>query len=137
MAPLGDPSSTLAYADVDIKVESLPYDDSAEKDQLLLETVVNGPAGQFLMNTNPAGYGMVTSLNIRASKARYADVIADIFQQTSVMISQGQLDPSLAAIGDTRAVMSGALGGSNGNHVNGPSSQKAKIPTGIDQGGPR
>jgi len=144
LAPLGDPSSTLSYADVDIKVESVAQDNTAEKDQLMLETVVNGPMGQALLQMNPAGYMMASSLSLRNYGAKYSNVLSDIFKQTSMMVSQGQLDPSLAmAGGNMQAIMGGAMGGSNGNPQNGPSSQggpqsqQLQIPTGQDQGGPR
>jgi len=138
LAPLGDPTSTLSYADVDIKVESIPVDNTNEKDQLVLETVVNGPLGQALLQMNPAGYMMIGSLALRNYGAKYSNVISDILQQTSLMVSQGQMDPTLAmAGGNMQAILGGAMGGSNGNPVNGPSSQTAQIPTGIDQGGPK
>ncbi len=136
LAPLGDPSSTLSYADVDIKVESIPMDQTQEKDQLLLETVVNGPMGQSLLQMNPAGYMMASSLALRNYGAKFSNVLADIYQQTALQVSQGQLDPTLAmAGGNMQAIMGGAMGGSTGNPVNGPSSQTKQIPTGIDQGG--
>jgi hypothetical protein len=138
LAPLGDPSSTLSYADVDIKVESIAQDNTAEKDQLMLETVVNGPMGQALLQMNPAGYMMASSLSLRNYGAKYSNVLSDIFKQTSMLVSQGNLDPSLAmAGGNMQAIMGGAMGGSNGNPQNGPSSQQLQIPTGQDQGGPR
>ena len=142
IAPLGDPSSTLSYAMVDIKVESVPMDQTQEKDQLLLETVVNGPMGTALLQTNPAGYMMASSLSLRSYGAKFSNVLADIYQQTSVMINNGQMDPTLAmAGGNMQAIMGGAMGGSTGNPKNGPSSQGGpssqtmKIPTGQDQGG--
>ena len=138
LAPLGDPSSTLSYADVDVKVESIAQDNTAEKDQLMLETVVNGPMGQALLQMNPAGFMMASSLSLRNYGAKYSNVLSDIFKQTSLMVSQGQLDPSLAmAGGNMQAIMGGAMGGSNGNPQNGPSSQQLQIPTGTNQGGPQ
>jgi len=138
LAPLGDPSSTLSYAMVDIKVESVPMDQTQEKDQLLLETVVNGPMGQALLQTNPPGYYMAASLSLRNYGAKNSNLLADIFQSTALMVGGGQLDPTLAmAGGNMQAIMGGAMGGSNGNPVNGPSSQQLQIPTGTNQGGPK
>ncbi len=138
IAPLGDPSSTLEYADVDIKVESVPMDQTKEKDQLLLETVINGPMGQALLQADPAGYYMASSLSLRNYGAKFSNVMADIYQQTAIKVSGGKIDPTLAmAGGNMQAIMGSAMGGSNGNHQNGPSSQTTKIPTGIDQGGPK
>ena len=138
LAPLGDPSSTFSYANVDIKVESVATDQTQEKDQLVLETVVNGPMGQALLQMNPAGYMMASSLSLRNQGAKYSSVLSDIFQQTSLMVSNGQIDPTLAmAGGNMQAILGGAMGGSNGNPQNGPSSQTLQVPTGTDQGGPK
>lgn len=138
IAPLGDPTSTLSYANVDIKVESVAIDNTNEKDQLILETVINGPIGQALLQMNPAGYMMASSLSLRNYGAKYSNVISDILQQTALMINQGQLDPTLAMVGgNMQAILGGAMGGSTGNSTNGPSSQTAQIPTGQDQGGPK
>ena len=138
LAPLGDPSSTLSYANVDIIVESVPVDQTQEKDQLLLETVVNGPMGQSLLQTNPPGYFMAASLSLRNYGAKNSNILADIFQKTALMVGGGQLDPTLAmAGGNMQAIMGEAMGGSTGNPVNGPSSQTAQIPTGMNQGGPQ
>ncbi len=138
LAPIGAPDSTLEYADVDVKVESVAIDATNEKDQLILETVVNGPMGQALLQMNPAGYMMASSLSLRNYGAKYSNVLSDIFQQTSLMVSQGQMDPTLAmAGGNMQAILGGAMGGSNGNPQNGPSSQQLQVPTGNEQGGPQ
>ena len=142
IAPLGDPTSTLSYAMVDVKIESVPMDQTQEKDQLLLETVINGPMGQALLQSNPAGYMMASSLSLRSYGAKFSNVMADIYQQTAVQIGQGQIDPTLAmAGGNMQAIMGGAMGGATGNPKNGPSSQggpqsqQLQIPTGVNQGG--
>ncbi len=131
LAPLGDPSSTLAYADVDVKVESVPVDNTNEKDQLLLETVVNGPTGQALLQMNPAGFMMMTSLSLRNYGSKYSNIISDIFQQTALQVSQGQLDPTLAmAGGNMQAILGDAMGGSTGSAENAPAPQAAQQPKG-------
>jgi hypothetical protein len=138
LAPLGDPSSTLSYADVDIKVESVSEANTEERDQLLMETVINGPLGQALLQMNPAGYMMASSLALRNYGAKYSNVLSDIFKQTALMVSNGQLDPSLAmAGGNMQAIMGGAMGGSTGNSQNSPQSPTMRIPTGDNVGGPK
>ena len=123
---------------MDIKVESVAIDNTSEKDQLVLETVINGPIGQALLQMNPAGYMMASSLSLRNYGAKFSNVISDILQQTALMVNQGQMDPTLAmAGGDMGAILGGSLGGSNGNSVNGPSSQQLQVPTGTNQGGPQ
>ncbi len=81
---------------------------------------------------------MMGSLSLRNYGAKYSNVVSDILQQTSLMVSQGQMDPTLAmAGGNMQAILGGAMGGSNGNPKNGPSSQTAQIPTGDNVGGPK
>ena len=127
MVPYNDPDTDIKFADVDIKVEAVPYNNAAEQNQLMFETFLNGPTGQAVLQTNPAGYYKIAGLSISEMGTKNSTQIAEVLLQTGQMVSQGQMDPSLAqAGGDTQAIMGGALGGSNGG---GPKSQQLQIPT--------
>ncbi len=128
MTPVSDPDSTLKFLNVDIKVEAVPYNNAAEQNQLLFETFINGPLGQSVLQTNPAGYYKVAGMQISEFGTKNSADIAQVLYETGQLVSGGQMDPSLAqAGGDAKAVMGGALGGSNGG---GPKSQQLQLPTG-------
>lgn len=133
MVPLNDPDSGISYSDVDIIVESVSYNNAEEKNQLLLETVVNGPAGQFLMQTNPAGYSTMLGMTAKESGAKYGAAIGDIFMSTARGISNGELDPSIAIFNGNGGMMGGALGGANGQ----PTANAGQIPKPGREGGPK
>jgi len=128
MTPLNDPDTDVQFLDVDIKIETVPYDNAAEQNQLLFETFLNGPTGQAVLQTNPAGYYKIAALQISETGTKNSQDIAQVLAQTAQLVSQGQMDPSLAQTGgDMQAIMGKALGGSNGG---GPKSQQLQIPTG-------
>lgn len=127
MVPLNDPDSGIEYSDVDIIVESVSHNNAEEKNQLLIENVVNGPAGQFLMQTNPAGYATMLGLSSKESGAKYGSAIGEIFMQTAKMISGGQIDPMLAMLQGNGAAMGGQLGGANGGNATAPQGQIPKV----------
>ncbi len=128
MTPVADPDTDIRFQTVDVKVEAVPYNNAAEQNQLLFETFLNGPTGQSVLQTNPAGYFKIAGMNVAEFGTKSAPAIAEVLYQTGQMVGGGQMDPSLAqAGGDVQAIQGGALGGSNGG---GPKSQQLQIPTG-------
>ena len=127
MVPLNDPDTDIRFLDVDVKVIAVPYNNADEQNQLLFETFLNGPTGQAVLQTNPAGYYKIAGMQISEMGTKNSQAIAQVLLETGQLVSQGQMDPSLAMGGDPQAVLGGALGGSNGG---GPKSQQLQIPTG-------
>lgn len=127
MTPLNQPDTDIKFVDVDIKVESVPYNNAAEQNQLLFETFLNGPLGQAVLNTNPADYFKIAAMQTSEVGTKSALAISEALARTGQMVGGGQMDPSKAQAEDDRGVMGGALGGSNGG---GPKSQKLQIPSG-------
>lgn len=122
--------SDLAIPEVEVVVESINFDNQYERNQLLLETVMQGPIGESLKMVNPAGYFMMAALQVRESGAKDSDVMYDILVDTAMKINQGMLDPSLAMTNaNMQSILGQALGGSSGNPQNPPSSQTLQVPT--------
>ena len=127
MTPLNDPDTDIRFLEVDVKIEAVPYNNAAEQNQLLFETFINGPLGQAVLQTNPAGFYKVAGMQISEFGTKNSADIAQVLYETGQQVGGGQMDPSLAqAGGDMQAVQGGALGGSNGG---GPKSQQLQIPT--------
>ncbi len=128
MTPLNDPDTDIKFVEVDVKVEAVPYNNAAEQNQLLFETFLNGPLGQAVLQTNPAGYYKIAAMQTSEIGTKSSQAISEVLAQTGQQVAGGQMDPRLAqAGGDTQAIMGGALGGSNGG---GPKSQQLQIPKG-------
>ena len=128
MTPLNDPDTDIKFLEVDVKVVAVPYNNAAEQNQLLFETFLNGPLGQSVLQTNPAGYYKIAAMQTSEMGTKSSQAISEVLAQTGQQVEGGQMDASLAqAGGDTQAIMGGALGGSNGG---GPKSQQLQIPKG-------
>jgi hypothetical protein len=119
---LNTPDSSLEFANVKIKVVASRAQNSAERNQLLLETVINGPAGQILMQTNPGAYLRSLAMQVSEYGTKHSVEIARLLMETALGVEQGKIDPRLAQVGgDLQAIMGAAMGGSTGNSQNMPS----------------
>ena len=137
LTPLNDPDTDIKYSEVDLKVVSSQANNAEERNQLLLETVINGPAGQSLLQMNPGGYMQATAMMIQESGTKHSPAIAKLFNDTAAMINNGQIDPMLAMSGgDMQAIMGAAMGGDSGgsNAVQGKKSQQLQVPTRFNTG---
>lgn len=115
MTPLTEPNTTLKFSDVDVKVVSSNTQNADERNQLLMETMTNGPAGQILMQTNPAAYLRTLAMQVSEFGTKHALEISRLLMETAIGIEQGSIDPRLAMVGgDLQAIMGGAMGGNNG-----------------------
>ena len=137
MTPLNEPDTDVKYAEVDLKVVASQANNAEERNQLLLETFVNGPIGQTMLQMNPAGYMQVAAMMVQESGTKHSPAIAKVIQDAAMMISNGEIDPMLAMSGgDVQAIMGAAMGGSGGggNAVQGKKSQQLQVPTRFNTG---
>ena len=115
VTPLNEPDTSIEFSDVDLKVEISNADNAAEKNQLMLETFINGPMGQMLMQMNPAGLLRTIAMSVSEMGTKHSLEVAKICMETALGIEDGSVDPRLAmAGGDLGAILGGALGGNNG-----------------------
>jgi len=136
VTPLNNPDTDIRYSKVDVKVEPVPYNNAEERNQLMFETFLQGPVGQYVGQLDPASYVQAASLQIKEFGAKDSIKIAKILDDLATKISGGQIDPTLAQTGgDTQAVLGGANGGNIGNANNaGPKSPTLQIPTKYNEG---
>jgi len=122
MTPLTEPDTTLRFSEVDVKVDVSSTDNADERNQLLMETFINGPAGQILMQTNPPAFLRTLAMQVSEFGTKHSLEIARLLMETAIGIEQGKIDPRLAMVGgDLQAIMGGAMGGATGNSQNMPS----------------
>ncbi len=86
MAPIPTEESEIAFTNVDMAIKSTAYNDEDERNQLMLETVIQGPVGQMISQVNPAGYFKIAGLSIDSIKTKNAPEIAQIFKETAMML---------------------------------------------------
>lgn len=93
MAPIPEQESEIAFAEVDITIETTNYNDEEEKNLALIDQVVNGQMGVAMMNVNPAGYFEMGAMSVKSLKLKKSPDIARILEQTSAMLQQQQAQP--------------------------------------------
>lgn len=93
--PIPTEDTEIAVAKVKLIMDTVAYNDEDEKNQLMMETVLQGPAANALLSVNPAGLMKIIGMQIKAMKTRDSIEISNIFMQTADMIqNQGnQLPP--------------------------------------------
>lgn len=90
MAPIPTLSTEITFTDADISVESVSYNDEEEKNQVILDSFVNGPVGNLLSQVNPVGYFKIAGLSVKNLKSKYSPDIVAILDETSAMLQSNQ-----------------------------------------------
>jgi len=115
VTPLNDPDTDIEFSEVDVKVVASRAQNAEERNQLLLETLLNGPAGQALMQMAPAKYMRILAMQTSEFGTKHSIEITKLLAELAMEIEQGQVDPRLAMFGgDAQAIIGGAMGGNNG-----------------------
>ncbi len=150
ITPLNDPRTDIEFSEIDITVKASNTQNAMERNQLLLETFINGPAGQATLQIDPATYFAILGMQASEMGTKHSIEISRMMADLTMKISQGQVDPRLAMYGgDIQAIMGGAMGGNNGAGgspggtmptqggsmpqqpaSNGPQSPQLQVPTG-------
>lgn len=119
VAPIPTRETEIAFADVDLSLDTVIYNDEDEKNQLMLETILQGQIGQVLLQTNPSGFMRAAALSVRGIKAKRSIDISDILEQTAQILSPAEpRDPRDA----------------NGIMQNSPKSMDQKLPQNTNEG---
>ncbi len=94
--PIVDPDTDMGFMDLDIEVTTSAYNETDDMERMMLESMLQGPTGQALMNTNPSGYFKIASLHTKAMKSRHSEEISEIIENTAKMLGGAPtMDPRL------------------------------------------
>lgn len=122
MVPLNDSRTDISFTEVDLEITTSSYNDEDEKNQLFLETVLNGNTGNALMTVNPAGFFKAASLSAKSVKSKYSQDISTILEETAAMLSpQPQMQAQLGNASDVSSQQS-------------PMSSQLKLPQNTNEG---
>lgn len=91
IAPVPTRETDIAFTDVDIDIDAAQYNDEDEKNQLMLETILQGNIGSMLSQANPPGFFKAASLTVKSMKTKHSLDISDILDQTAQLIATGQV----------------------------------------------
>lgn len=122
-APVPAAGTDLTFTDVDIEIISTSYNDEDEKNQLMLETILNGHVGSMLAQVNPAGFFQAASLSMRSVKTKHSPDVVRILEQTAQMLS-----------GNPMAQQEASMMAQGGSPNQNPMSQELKLPQNTNEG---
>jgi len=95
--PVIDPDTDLTFTDYDLMVDIVPMNNEVERNQVLIETILNGTPGQVLLQMNPGAYLKAVAMSIKNSKTRNSPEMAQLFIETANMLQpQPHLQEQLA-----------------------------------------
>jgi len=86
LMPKSQPESMIDVKAFEITMVPSSYDDEDESAQLMLEVLLNGPAGQFAMNASPASYAKMVSLNVQTTKTKHSPEIAKLWNDMAMQM---------------------------------------------------
>ena len=120
MIPWVYKDTTLDDLDYEVEVFTANYNSTDDLEKLQLDNIIQGPAGQMLMNTNPASYAKIVSIQTKSMKTRNSEYIAEIFEEIAEKLSGAQdRDPrdvgaqSQQQAGTSAQAMMSAMGATN------------------------
>lgn len=99
-----EPSTSLKFDRMDIKVESIPYDNNEAQDKLMLEQTIQGPMGQMLQQASPGAFFQIGSLLTKEYRTKHSPEIAAILQHMAIQMGYQ------APVADPRMVEAGMPG---------------------------
>jgi hypothetical protein len=85
---LNTPETDTETIDVSYSTVVVSRHADEEKNQQLIETVLNGNAGQFLMQSDPASYAEAIAESIELVKTKSSNKIAAMFRQASTRLQE-------------------------------------------------
>lgn len=111
IAPVPEEATEIAFTKVDLSIDTVIYNDEDEKNQLMLESILQGNIGTMLAQVNPAGYFKAASLAVRSMRSKHSLNISDTLEQTAAMLAQsnGMVGMNVPGAGDQPGSTDGKL----------------------------
>lgn len=128
VVPIPKGETEIAFAEVDLDIDSVIYNDEDEKNQLMMETFLTGNVGQALLSVNPAGFFKASALTVKSMKTKRSIDISEILDNTAEILG-GQMGNQMPPDPNTRAEME-AKAAQDKN----PGSSTMKLPQNTNEG---
>lgn len=89
--------STLDDLDYEVELTTSNYNETDDMESLQLDNIIQGNAGQMLMNTSPGKYAEVVALKAKVMKTRNSEYIAKVFSDVAKKLEGSPIqDPRTA-----------------------------------------
>lgn len=101
IVPWIERETQIEFLNYDIEITTANYNETDDLEKVQLDAIIQGIPGQFLMNADPASFGRVVALSMRAMKTRNSEYIADVFEQVANKLAPAPtMDPRSVANGE-------------------------------------
>lgn len=90
IAPIPDMDTEIAFSEVDLTIDTTAYNDEDEKNQLMLESILQGSIGNTLLQFNPSAYLKAAALSVKSVRTKHSHEIAELLEQTAALVSPEQ-----------------------------------------------
>lgn len=97
IAPVADTETEIAFSEVDLTIDTTAYNDEDEKNQLMLESILQGSIGNTLLQFNPSAYLKAAALSVRSVRTKHSHEIAELIDQTAQVVTGQPAPPQEAA----------------------------------------
>lgn len=91
IAPVADTETEIAFSEVDLTIDTTAYNDEDEKNQLMLESILQGSIGNTLLQFNPSAYLKAAALSVRSVRTKHSHEIAELIDNTAQMVTNQPL----------------------------------------------
>ncbi len=87
VAPIPEEETEIAFSDVDLTIDTTAYNDEDEKNQLMLESILQGSIGNTLLQLNPSAFLKAAALSVKSVRTKHSHQIAELLEQTAQAIA--------------------------------------------------
>jgi hypothetical protein len=110
LEPWIDRDSMIDDLEYEVEITTSNYNETDDMERVQLDAIIQGPAGQMLMQTDPASYAKVIAIQTKGMKTRNSEYIAKVFEDIAAKLSGAQTQ-------DPRAAGEGAQGNSSAGAI--------------------
>lgn len=94
IAPVPERETEIAFTEFMIDLDTSIYNDEDEKNQLMVETILQGPIGNAMMSVNPGAYFKAAALAVKSMKTKHSIDISTLLEETGALLAGQQGGPS-------------------------------------------
>lgn len=129
LEPWLDRDTTIDTLEYEVDITTANYNETDDMERMQLDSILQGPAGQMLLQANPAGYAKVAEIQLKGMRTRNSEYIAQIFEDTANKLGGAETrDPrdavSQQAQGNSVPAMMAAAGMTNDSAPEGYNASK-------------
>jgi len=125
--PLPTEETDIMYLTYQVSITSVPYNNEAEKNQLLGEVVMNGELGRLIIQNDPASALNIFAYIVRDYKIRIAEPIYELLMKASEKVAEQHAMQQQLSVEQQQANISATIQGASQSQQKAPSGNVADV----------